>query len=463
MAAEEPPSVEFTRPRAELLLALLMSCAFTHTALAQSPGELAFDGARKWTVQIRASVARPFIEDALGSYSGAGLVVDAERGWILTNAHVASHSYATLAVVFADLDPIRAERVYVDPHLDLAVIAYNPRALPHQPAVPTLDCASVPPVGHPVGAFGHPWGFRFTGTRGITSAVTSRLGPTMLQTDAPINAGNSGGPLISLETGKVVGINAAKLTDEAVEGMSFAVPMPYACTILSLLTNGRDPAPPARLVDFAVDEYGDQTLVVARSRLPADALDLRVGDEIRAIASPARTVANESDLVDALRGHLSEVQLIVQRGDTATKVTGSWPSVPPIVDRRGLMVAGALFADAELMTAGHLDQRYALMVHHVEPGSEAEAVALREYDLLVSVDGQPVPSLEALDAAVRQAKQENLQLELILLQLTGEDVAQLFAYQQRVLPAEGAEWVRSSRRVGTESPVARAVPGAVNR
>ena len=87
---------------------------------------------------------------------------------------------------------------------------------PHVNA-PTLDCGTMPPVAHSVGAFGHPWGFRFTGTRGITSAVTTRLGPNMLQTDAPINEGNSGGPLISLETGKVVGINTAKIKEESVE------------------------------------------------------------------------------------------------------------------------------------------------------------------------------------------------------------------------------------------------------
>ena len=66
----------------------------------------------------------------------------------------------------------------------------------------------------------------------------------MLQTDAPINEGNSGGPLISLETGQVVGINAAKIKQEAVEGLSFAVPMPYACTIIDLMQRGEDPSPP---------------------------------------------------------------------------------------------------------------------------------------------------------------------------------------------------------------------------
>ena len=74
-----------------------------------------------------------------------------------------------------------------------------------------MDCGTIPAVGHPVGAFGHPEDLRFTGTRGIISGFTSKFGEDRLQTDAPINPGNSGGPLISLETGKVVGINTDQL------------------------------------------------------------------------------------------------------------------------------------------------------------------------------------------------------------------------------------------------------------
>ena len=54
----------------------------------------------------------------------------------------------------------------------------SPRVPSGRSAALTLNCVALPPIGHPVGAFGHPWGFRFTGTRGITSAVTTRLGTT---------------------------------------------------------------------------------------------------------------------------------------------------------------------------------------------------------------------------------------------------------------------------------------------
>jgi S1-C subfamily serine protease len=410
-------------------------------AMANNAGEDAFRDAATWTVQIRTSISRPFAEDELGSSQGAGLVVDARRGWVLTNAHVASRSYSHISVAFRDGEPLPATRLYVDPHLDLAVIAYDPSSLEVVPREPSLDCKGSPPVGHPVGAFGHPWGFRFTGTRGITSAVTTRLGPNMLQTDAPINAGNSGGPLISLDTGRVVGINAAKIADEDVEGISFAVPMPYACTIIALLKRGQDPSPPMRLVDFAVDENDEQTMIVARSRLPAGALDLQVGDELLALNSPSRPIATESDLLDALRGRLNDVSLTVLRGGEEIIVEGAWPAATRVTERQGLWISGALFAESEILTGGQVGGSPALMVHFVEPGSEAESAALQVIDLLVSANGQSVDSLAALATIASRAADQEEPLEMLLLRLASADRSELFVYQRRALPTTSVELV----------------------
>lgn len=413
-------------------LLLLFVASMTH---AQN-GEEAFRAAAEWTVQVRTAVNQPFIEDEYGTWFGAGLLVDGERGWILTNAHVAGHSYGKISIAFQDGRSVPAQRVYVDPYLDLAVIAYDPQRLAPRHQVPELDCSARPPIGHPVGAFGHPWGFRFTGTRGITSAFTTRLGPNMLQTDAPINEGNSGGPLISLETGKVVGINTAKIKEESVEGLSFAVPAPYACTVLALLREGRDPSPPARLVDFARDENDEQTMVVARSRLPAGSLDLRAGDEILGATAPPRSFASGTDLVDALRGRLDDVSLQVRRDGRTLTVGGRWPVATRITARRGLWISGALIAEAEPLTLGMIEGSPALMVHHVTPGSEAESAGLMSYDLLVSADRQAITSLEALQSRARLAEATDQPIDLMLLRLATESHDALFQHERRLLPVE---------------------------
>src|SRR5690606_40373664 len=106
----------------------------------------------------------------------------------------------------------RAEKVYVDPYVDVAVIRYDQ---PGNDALPAeLGCNDRPGVGHPIGAFGHPFGLNFTGTRGVVSGRTSRLGPAQLQIDAPVNGGNSGGPVISMVSGKVIGIRSEEHTSE---------------------------------------------------------------------------------------------------------------------------------------------------------------------------------------------------------------------------------------------------------
>lgn len=417
-----------------LILPLLLTAT---SALAESPGEAVFEEAKHWTVQIRTSVDRAFIEDSQGSSSGAGLVVDARRGWVLTNAHVASHSFSEISVVFRGARPLRGERVYVDPYLDLAVVAFDPKALPTPPPAPELECNAIPPVGHPVGAFGHPWGFRFTGTRGIASAVTSRLGPAMLQTDAPINHGNSGGPLISLETGRVVGINAAIIGNDRAEGLSFAVPMPYACTIIALLRQGRDPSPPADFVDFAMDEDGEQTLLVARSRLPRASLDLRTGDVVLALVATEGEFGSQTDLVDALRGRLDDVALRIERDGEAMIVRGAWPAAARITERRAVWLSGALFADAEVLTSGQVTGSPGLMVHHVEPGSPAETAEIWPLDLLVSAGGERVNSLATLQRLAERAATEDRSLSLLFLRLASGNQERLFVYENRLLdPAE---------------------------
>jgi S1-C subfamily serine protease len=420
-----------------VVLAGLLSLALSQ-AQAESDAEAAFRAARAWTVRVQVELPVPFVEDEQGSFMAAGFVVDARRGWILTNAHVAGHSPTTLKVAFEDGRLIPAERVYVDPYLDVAVISYMPAQLKRPPPEPTLECDALPPVGHPVGAYGHPWGFRFTGTRGIASAVTSRFGADMLQTDAPINAGNSGGPLISLETGHVVGISAAKIEDEKVEGLSFAVPMPFACTLLELLRARKNPSPPVARIDFAIDENDERTLLVANTRLEKTSIDLRPGDQVVAVAG--RAVSTPTQFVDALRGRLDAADLTVRRDGRELRVTGTIPAAARVTERRGLWVDGALFAPVGDFYAGWLKAGDGVMVHHVEDASEAASVGLEYFDVIERANRQPVNSLADLEKVVIDARSRKQAIELLLIRLMKEG-ERLFEYQRRYLSGEDVGWV----------------------
>src|SRR6185295_18897104 len=125
------------------------------------------------TVRIRTQINTPFMDDQRGSYGGAGFLVDAKRRWVLTNAHVVGQSPSTVQAAFADgtFQPVR--KVYVDSFTDVAVLEMPADGRQH-PVAP-INCVEDTQVGEAVGAFGHPLGMPFTGTRGIVSGKTDQF------------------------------------------------------------------------------------------------------------------------------------------------------------------------------------------------------------------------------------------------------------------------------------------------
>jgi S1-C subfamily serine protease len=197
---------------------------------------------------FRGKPARPALEE------GSGFVVD-RAGIVLTAAHVivsADHSSTLSAaarevfVQFADGDRVRAHIVGWDPYDDVGVLRVPSDAHALVP-VPLGDSSSLS-VGAPVAAIGSPFGARTSLSVGVISGVDRTI-PSLttpynlfdaIQTDAPINQGNSGGPLIDA-AGDVIGINAQlrSSTDSGFEGVGFAVPIDSAKRSLQqLLVSG---------------------------------------------------------------------------------------------------------------------------------------------------------------------------------------------------------------------------------
>jgi len=139
--------------------------------------------------------------------AGSGVIVDAERGYVLTNAHVVRGA-TLIEATTRDKRRLQAELVGSDPETDLAVLRIKAEQLT---AVPLGDSDHVQ-VGDFVLAVGNPFGLGQTVTSGIVSAVgRTGIGPgyeDFIQTDASINPGNSGGALVMLD-GRLIGINTA--------------------------------------------------------------------------------------------------------------------------------------------------------------------------------------------------------------------------------------------------------------
>jgi len=170
--------------------------------------------------------------------TGSGVVI-APDGYILTNSHVV-HNAGRLVTTFTDGSQTNAALIGEDPATDLAVIRAEASGLAYAP----LGDSSALRVGQLVIAMGNPFGFQSTVSTGVVSAVgralrsrEGRLIENIIQHTAPLNPGNSGGPLLDSK-GRIAGINTAIIY--MAQGIGFAIPANTAQWVVSqLLTHGR--------------------------------------------------------------------------------------------------------------------------------------------------------------------------------------------------------------------------------
>ena len=260
--------------------------------------------------------------------TGTGFVVDAD-GHIVTAAHVVDGA-SSISVKFADGATRTAKLTGKDDATDVAVLKIDPSGLTLHPL--KLASSSSLAVGDSVAAIGDPFGYARSISTGIVSGVDRTIrapnGFTVahaVQTDAALNPGNSGGPLLNAK-GEVVGIVDQIATDGSADqssGVGFAVPIDLVKSSLSQLKAG-DKVQHAYLGVATSDLAGQATGAVigqVTANGPAAAAGVKAGDVVTKLGDT--TVKSSSDLVAAIADHKpgDRVALTIRRGSSTLERT----------------------------------------------------------------------------------------------------------------------------------------------
>ena len=342
---------------------------------------------------------------------GSGVVVDANKGYILTNNHVIDRA-DEIKVTLRNGETHQAKLIGTDPDSDVAVIQIEARNLT---AVPLTDSAKVR-VGDFVVAIGNPFGLGQTVTSGIVSATgRSGLGihgfEDFIQTDASINPGNSGGALVNLR-GELVGINTAILSRSGGNiGIGFAIPINMAREIMQqLVTHGKvergrlgaqaQDLTPELAQAFDIKYRRGAVVTQIEPDSAADRAGLKVGDIVTEVnGKPVRDAATLRNSIGLLRVG-QEVKLEVLREGKSKSLLAkveepTWTKQGG--ERLHAELTGAVLTDLDEASRGRAK---GVLIAEVEPGSPAWRNGLRKGDIIVSVNRRGIESVEQLQQAV---------------------------------------------------------------
>ncbi len=383
----------------KLILLILFFCySAGKQSYSKSLSEKYLDDASLYSVKLRVSVEKPFIEDKkVGLRLGSGFLVDKKKGLIITNAHVTGSSISKVRVAFRDNDFISARQVYVDPEIDMAIIKIKTSDITSKVKEAKLMCNKKVANGTSVAAFGHPKGLSFSASRGIVSKYRFYRGKDVIQTDAAINSGNSGGPLIDLNTGLVIGINKSSFKNS--QGLSFAVPSNYVCIILNLFKQGKDPSPIDLPLRFAEDREAENYKKV--SSFFYNGKNIEIGSLL--VEVDGKKINSPSELSFYLRGKKGKAKLTFQSDQGTNSYSIKLKSRQKVLDRRYLYLSGAIISRD--YSSKYDDVKIPFFIHSVIDGTEAELAGMWQHCWIKSVENIEPRNLKQIKTLVIDKKQ----------------------------------------------------------
>ncbi|MFZ0291283.1 MAG: Do family serine endopeptidase [Candidatus Sulfotelmatobacter sp.] len=355
---------------------------------------------------------------------GSGVLISPD-GYIVTNNHVIDGA-VDIRVTLKDRRILTAKLIGADPLTDLAVIKVDGTNLPNAP----WGSSTALRPGQTVLAFGNPFGFRFTVTRGIVSGLNrpnpfSRNGRSpgsFIQTDAAINPGNSGGPLVDAR-GEVIGINTFLVSSsDSFSGMGFAIPTQIVRpTVEALIRDGKvhhgymgigiSDVTPENAKFFHIDNNEGAIITQVEPDSPAAKAGLKVGDVITELDGQKVSDASQLQIEVGQKVPGSSIKLEVLRDgrnvnvpvtleemgsrDHEGKESASNSNGKP---RWGLGLTDMTPELREQLQAS--SDVHGAIVEQVQPGSAADNAGLQRGDVIVEVDRHPVQNAADVQKAL---------------------------------------------------------------
>jgi len=323
---------------------------------------------------------------------GSGFVIHPD-GYVVTNAHVVQHA-AEQKIIFVDKTEYEAERIAIDEKHDLAVLKIKDRK--KFPAI-KLGTSSDLMIGETVIAIGNPLGYQHTVTAGIISAVDRKLViseevdyPPLIQTDASINRGNSGGPLLNI-LGELIGINTAVRGDA--QNIGFAIPVDFLRRLLPemLLSRFKN----QKRLEVGLLLSWQRPVYVVRSSGPAAKAGIEPGDELIAVDNlPINEVFDYYFHLQNLNKN-DRINLEYKRnGKRMTAVVSPDPVPIPdgaklLKDKFGLIVTQLTKAQIR-----RYDAPTKFLITDVEQGSPAHMAGFRRGLFISQIGKDPVENLD---------------------------------------------------------------------
>ncbi len=365
---------------------------------------------------------------------GSGVIID-EEGYVLTNEHVIQDA-DKITVTLPDGRKFKGELKGKDARSDLAIIKIRGKNLP---AVALGDSDALK-VGQLTIAIGNPFGFFGSSEPAVSSGIVSALGRSLrmpdgrggerayndlIQTDAAINRGNSGGPLLNIK-GEIIGINVAiASTSGGSQGVGFAIPVNIAKDIIGSLIEGKrvlygwlginirdidqDLADYFGLKDIQgvfVDKVLEDTPAEKGGFKETDIIKTFNGVKVKNVRDLLKVVGRapigEKAKIGIVRGK-KPLTLEVEVGERPEELTELGKISPTVW--RGLEVQEIT---PELADRFNLKETEGIIIVNVEPGSPADYAGLRRGDIIYSVDRRQVKKLKNYTEAVKKAKGNTL-------------------------------------------------------